>query len=887
METGQQLGGFRIARKLGQGGMGEVWQATDARLGRDVALKLLPEDFAAESERHARFEREAKLLASLNHPNIATLHGLEHLDGRHVLVMELVDGEGLDERIARGAVPAAEAVEIARQIALALEAAHQRGVVHRDLKPANVKVRPDGTVKVLDFGLAKTWDAVEGSDLAYSPTITRAATAAGLILGTAAYMAPEQARGGTVDQRADIWAFGVVLWEMLTGRQLFREDTVSDTLAAVLREPIDLDALPADTPRAVRRLLRRCLARDPRERLHDIADARLELAEAAVEEPTAVPATTAPKVRARPWAWIGAAGVLALATLALGGLLWRSAHRAAPVVHAAIPAPAGATFNLGGTSPGPVAVSPDGRRLAFTARDEKGATLLWVRDLADVASRPLAGTSGAAYPFWSADSRRIGYFSGGRLRRIDAGGGPPLTLCDASNGKGGAWNAHGDIVFAPTHASALYRVAEAGGDATPVTTLDEKHGEISHRHPRFLPDGTHFLFLARAAASGANAEKNRVMVGSLGGGPPRELMHGLTNTEFASGHLLFVRESNLMAQPFDASRLAPRGDPFPVAEEISVLTGASFGVFSASANGVLAYQTGNQTSDAVLTWKDRTGADTGVVGEAATYVELSLSPDGGRAAATIVDPEAGTLDVWIWDVARGIKTRFTFSPGDERAVAWSRDGRRLAYSSERGGHFDIFVKDVEGGGDETLVLTDGNDKYPSSWTPDGRTLVFSSNDGKQYDLCVVPLTEGGKPEKLLATGFDEAAGALSPDGRWLAYQSNESGRYEVYVTFFPRVGRRWQVSLRGGTHPRWRRDGRELYYVTEDGEHMAAAVDGAGGTFVVGQVTKLFDGPYLAGPYRYDVAADGKRFLVVAGRPLKALPPMNLVLNWPAGIERR
>ncbi len=889
MQSGQHVGSFRVAEKLGQGGMGEVWRAVDGKLGREVALKLLPEDFAADADRHARFEREAKLLASLNHPNIATLHGLEHLDGRHVLVMELVDGEGLEARIARGAVPVDEAIPIALQIALALEAAHEKGVVHRDLKPANVKVRPDGTVKVLDFGLAKTWEEAEPTGLAYSPTITRAATAAGLILGTAAYMAPEQARGTPVDKRADIWSFGVVLWEMLTGRQLFQEATVSDTLAAVLREPIDARALPASVPRPIRRLLQRCLVRNPRERLHDIADARLELEEAKLvedEAPTPAPAAVAAAPR-RPWPWMAATALLVLAAGALGTVAWRAASRPAAVVRAAIPAPAGTIFNLNSSNPGPVAVSADGRRLAFAARDDKGVVTLWVRDLADGAARPLAGTSGAAYPFWSPDGRRIGFFADAKLKRVDASGGPPLTLCDAENGKGGTWNARGDIVFAPTHASVLHRVSESGGDPTPITTLDEKRGEVSHRHPRFLPDGERFLYFGRVAASGAAAENNRIMAGGLDGRPARELTRGLSNTEYASGHLLFVRDGTLMGQPFDASDLEFRGEPFPLAEDVTTQTGASLGVFAASTAGVLVYQTGNQASDATLTWRDRTGAEVGMLGDPASYGDVSLSPDGARAAVTILDPESGSLDLWIWDIARGIKTRFSFSPGDERSSAWSPDGSRLAYTSDRGGHFDLFVKEVEGGGDERLVLTDANDKYPTSWTPDGRTLVFGSFDRKQWDSYALPLLDGAEPTAIQQTDFNEAAPQLSPDGRWLAYQSNESGRAEIYVTSFPRGGRKWQVSLQGGTHPRWRRDGRELYYVTEAGAHMAAEVQGAGDTFTAGKVATLFDGPYVPGPYKYDAVADGSRFLVVTGKAPEALPPMTLVLNWPSGIERR
>jgi len=867
--------------------MGEVWRARDSKLGRDVALKLLPEDFAADSDRHSRFEREAKVLASLNHPNIATLLGLEHLDGRHVLVMELVEGEGLDERIVRGRIPFREAVPIALQIAQALEAAHEKGIVHRDLKPANVRIRPDGTVKVLDFGLAKAWETMEGVELSHSPTITRANTAAGVILGTASYMSPEQARGQAVDTRADIWAFGVVLWEMLTGHRLFQEDTVSDTLAAVLREQVDLAELPADTPRAIRRLLRRCLARDPRARLHAIADARLELDEALTPETAdAEPHAAVVEVR-RPWLWLACTAALGLCVAVLGLLAWRLATREAPVVRAAIPAPAGTVFNLPGTSPGPVAVSPDGRRVAFAARDTKGVVLLWVRDLRDVAARPLAGTEDAAYPFWSPDSRKLGFFSGTKLKKVDADGGPPLTLCDASNGKGGTWNRDGDIVFAPTHASPLHRVSAAGGDSTPVTTLDDQRGETSHRHPRFLADGQHVLFLARVAASGSAAEKNRIMIGSLDGGVPEELMRGFSNTEVAAGHALFVREGTLMAQPFDVPRRTLRGEPFPLAEQVTFDRGASLGVFSASAGGILVYQTGDQSNEATLSWRGADGEQQGILGEPAGYQEVHLSPDGTRAAVAIVDPESGGNDIWIWDVQRGIKTRFTFTAEDDGAIAFSPDGTQLVFGSERDGHYNLYVKDLEGSAEERLLYKDDLDKYPTGWSPDGRSIVYTTFDRRQWDIWVLPLAEGSKPARIQPTEFNEQMPQVSPDGRWLAYGSDESGRMEVYVTAFPAGGRKWQVSDAGGNFPRWHRGGQALFYVSNTSAYLEADVDGGGAAFRVGKLRKLFDGPPPQGPYGYDVTADAGRFLTVNTTAPEALPPLTLVVNWPSGIDQR
>ena len=601
---GAMLAHYRVTDKLGEGGMGQVWRAEDEKLGREVALKVLPEEFATDPERMARFEREAKVLASLNHPNIATLYGLETvhaeqsaqenvsdgLDGNSklktqnsklnsdsdagtvFLAMELVEGEDLSERIKRGPVPVEEATAIALQIAEALEAAHEQGIVHRDLKPANIKLRHDGTVKVLDFGLAKAWEA-DGADpgLSLSPTITQHATAAGLILGTAAYMSPEQARGMPVDRRADIWSFGVVLWEMLTGRTLFEGHTVSDVLASVLKEAPDLEALPSGTPPYLRRLIRRSLDKDAKRRLRDIGEARV-LFEDYQADPGGLDSGSAESVlvvapprwrRLLPWAVAGLTAVAAL-VLGVGGM--SKERETGSTIRFQVPPPEGGGYQLDPYRPGPVVVSPDGQSLAFTAWDADGEVRIFVRDLDEVQPRVLAETEGAQFPFWSPDSKNLGFFAGGKLRKVKASGGQPLTLCDAPYGKGGSWSPEGVILFAPSGDHPIQRVSQLGGEPVDVTLFDEVRGDDSHRHPRFLPDGKHFLYLARFRDG--YDEGHAVVAASLEGDEQKVIIRSPAAAEFASGHLLFLRERTLMAQPFDPNALELSGEPFPIADTV-------------------------------------------------------------------------------------------------------------------------------------------------------------------------------------------------------------------------------------------------------------------------------------------------------------------------------
>jgi Tol biopolymer transport system component len=888
---GRSLAHYRVTGALGAGGMGEVYRAADSRLSRDVAIKVLPHEVADDPERLARFRREAQVLASLNHPNVGAIYGIEEADGKPFLVLELVEGETLAERIEKGAVPVAEALEIARQIADGLGAAHEKGIVHRDLKPANVKLAPEGQVKVLDFGLARAYaaDGPEGSapSLSHSPTLAAQGTAAGMILGTAAYMSPEQARGKTVDKRADIWAFGVIVWEMLTGQRLFSGETVSDILAGVLRAEVEWKALPAGTPPALERLLRRCLTRDPKARLHDIADARLEIADALAAKPEAAPAPAeAPPARAArlPWAL---AAAFALAAAGLGVVAARHAAEKPKVVRFEVPAPPKTEFQLVSNRPGVVVVSPDGRNLAFSAVSE-GQARLYVRALEAIEARPLAGTEAAEFPFWSPDSRSIAFFTADRLKRVEAAGGPPLALCSVTGAKGGSWSPQGVIVFAPGAATALQRVSENGGEPTAATTLDATRQEDSHRHPRFLPDGRHFLYLARIPGGGDRGD-NAVLAGSLDGGTDKLVLRSAAAAEYAAGRLLFLRERTLMAQPFDAKRLELTGEAAPLADDVRLVsTGAAQAVLAASAD-VLVYQQGQGGLDRKLVWRDRAGRALGTLGDLGRYLfQVALSPRADAAAVSVQDQSTGATDVWTYDVARGVRSRFTFDPRIDANPVFSRDGQSVAFSSGRETQPGLYRKPLGGAGAEELLLESKANITPTDFSPDGRTLVFHQLGEKtNYDVWTLPLEGERKPIPLLQTKHLECCGVFSPDGRFLTYASDESGRFEVYVVPYPATGRKWQISSQGGVYPRWRHDGREILYQALDGTVTAAEVRAAGPTLSVGAAKPLFKTrPASANEYVFRPTADAQRFLVVETIENEVARPLTVVLGWQAALRK-
>jgi eukaryotic-like serine/threonine-protein kinase len=893
--SGTKLGHYEIVALLGAGGMGEVYRARDSKLGRDVALKVLPDAFARDPDRMARFQREAKVLASLNHPEIAAIYGLEDSDRSHALVMELVEGPTLADRIKQGRIAIDEALRIAKQICEGLEYAHDRGIVHRDLKPSNIKVSNDGAVKILDFGLAK---AVEGDDssidLSTSPTISYMATHAGILLGTAAYMSPEQARGKSVDRRADIWAFGCVLYEMLTGKCTFAGETVSDTLAAVIKEEPNWAQLPAGTPMRARVLLQRCLQKGPKQRLRDIGDARISLDEvlAGAPEPSScVAAPTSLARRALPWALCAAAlaGFAALAFIHFG-----EKPSVGEPVRFQIPLPEKVLLPPGGA----FAVSPDGRQLAFFAVQPDGVPRLWIRALDSLEARPLPGSESLNNPapfFWSPDSHYIAFSAGTQLKKIAVSGGPAQTLCDIPrNAVGGSWNKGGVIIFGQLSAG-IMRVSASGGSSSPLTTLDPSRGEINHSFPSFLPDGRHFLYLRRST----QPENGGVYVGSLDVKPEEQDSSRLLATASEpvyvpslnpeSGQLLFLSEAKLQAQPFDASRLQLTGEPVPVAEQVGSYR--DYGFFSASTNGLVYRAAG--AGGTVLTWFDRAGKALGTVGDLGSYATPAFSPDGTRAAIARRDPLIGNWVTWIFDFARGTSAKFTFGSSNEYFPAWSRDGTRIFFASDAKGVFDLYQKLASGANEEEPLLVSSENKYPTSVSPDGRFLLyFVIESNRRYGLWVLPLGGNAKPIPFPKTEFNECDGRFSPDGYFIAYRSDESGHFELYVRKFTpdssgtgfRTKGKWQVSYGGALRQRWSADGKELFYVTPDGKVMSSAVT-LSPTFQAGTPKLLFQSPAQPGRPTGDITADGRRFLFPVPADPAAQPPFTVVLNWQAGLK--
>jgi serine/threonine protein kinase/Tol biopolymer transport system component len=864
LSVGERLGPYEILAPLGAGGMGEVYRARDTKLKRDVALKVLPDAFARDADRMARFQREAEVLASLNHPNIAAIYGVED----RALVMELVEGAE-----PRGPLDFEDAWHVASQIAAALEYAHDRGIVHRDLKPANIKITPEGVVKLLDFGLAKAFTAPKDAspipDGEKSPTMTLGATEVGVLLGTAAYMAPEQAKGKNVDKRADIWAFGVVLYELLTGQRLFQGDDASETLAQVLTKQPDLDRVP---PKA-RRLLRECLQKDPKQRLRDIGDAKRLIEETA-------PAQGSTSARTRLAMGLAAAALFIVASAFLAFVIFRRQPPEAPLVRTTILPPDRTSFDFQ-VNHGPVAVSPDGRRLVFVASSPDGKTQLWIRPLDSLLAQSLAGTGGASFPFWSPDSRFVGFFAGGKLKKIGISGGTPITLADAPNPRGGTWSSTGVIVFSPTTPGPLHRVSDAGGVAIPATTVKAENGG-NHRAPWFLPDGRHFLY------EQVFAGRHTLRVASLDSAEDQVVGEANSNPIYSQGHLLFLRQTTLMAQPFDLKRLALTAEAVPVAEQIQQINApGNIGCFSVSATGLLVYQTGEGAGGLTLKWFDRRGKPAGALGEAAYFGNIELSPDRRSLAARIVD-QSGSADIWIYDVLRGLRTRFTFDPAAEFEAIWSPDGRSIIFSSNRKGYFDLYRKSSDGSGAEELLYADNHLKRPLSWSPDRKVLLYSANDPQTgSDLWTLPLTGDPKPVPFLRTAFNEDNGQFSPDGRWVAYQSNESGRDEIYAAPFPGPGGKRQISSGGGRFPRWRRDGKEIFYVGAEQRLTAAEVIVKGDRLEVAAMRPLFGSVYVAGGfYTYDISADGQSILMAIPTAESASEPLTLVQNWTAGLEK-
>jgi len=878
---GARLGPYEIIAKVGEGGMGEVWRARDPKLEREVAIKVLPEAFAADAERLARFEREAKVLAQLAHPNIASIFGLEESGGVRALVMELVEGEGLDKLIARGPIPVDEALPIALRVAEALEAAHERGIVHRDLKPANVKVAADGTVKVLDFGLAKAWTDEGGEgDLSLSPTITAHFTRAGTILGTAAYMSPEQARGRPVDARADVWAFGVVLWEMLTGRKLFDGETVTDVLAAILTRQPDPSELPAAVMPEVRRLLRRCLQDDRRHRLHDIADARIVIEEmlsgGPLEEKQAE--NTEPRRRARGelLAWVLVGG-LAAATAGLGAWVWGAPHGdTPPPVLAFVPPPTGTSFRSFGFGAGPVVVSPDGRRLAFSATDHDGDTKIWVRPLAGGKATPLAGTADGSYPFWSGDSRSLGFFADGKLKTVNVDDGAVRELADSPCiDRGGAWSSQNVILFVPQCAGPIEEIAAAGGSPQAVVQPTVESGQLGS--PTFLPDGDTLLY-TEVTEDWPSASIRR---GSLSTGASWLVLQDAYRPEFASGDLLFCRDGKVFGAGFDPSTGKLTGEARPLGEAQA---------FSASDNGVLAFQGG--TSNARLQWFDGSGTALGTIADPEPWVSPKISPDGTRVLAVVWADQSETDDLWSYPAAGGVGTRLTFGPGRKGFSVWSPDGRYIAYSRHEDEAWFICRKRADGSGAEDVISKLDPDVVSAAaidWSPDGRYLSIDlrRRKGQRWGNWILPLEGSGKLFQPAPVDADQYDGNFSPDGHWLAYFSYETGRPEVFVVPFPATGAKYQISQNGGWAVRWAA-GDRLFFLTMGNRLMEADLETSGTSLRVKAIQPLFqlDLPRTNAPL-FDLTSDGSRFLVAASTDPAASNSITLLTSWPALVEKQ
>jgi len=886
----QTIAHYRILSKLGQGGMGAVYRATDTKLGREVAIKVLPAFFAEDPDRLARFTREAKVLASLNHPNIAQIYGIEESNGVRALVMELVPGKTLGALVKPGPLPIETALNYAKQIADALEAAHEKGITHRDLKPANIMVTPEGVVKVLDFGLAAVSQVSTPADgnPSNSPTLTIRATQAGTIMGTAAYMSPEQASGKPVDKRADIWSFGVVLFEMLTGRRLFGGETISHTLADVLRGPIDFNALPPGTPAKIRELLKRCLERNVKNRLRDIGDGRIAIEEVLSGVPQDAVSVAVPPRR------ILLLGTVAVVALLIAGVL------AFAYFTRKTPEAAAARFSFAPQFQATaldVAVSPDGKRIAFAHSNDRSS--IWLRSVDSFAAEELPGTDQAVRPFWSPDGLSLGFFSSNRLRTMQVGNrqSPVQTLTSAYELSGGAWSPEGILYSPQATGMGLYRIPANGGASVPVTRLNAERNELSHRYPQFLPDGRHFIYWVWSTSD----EYTGIYAGSL---DPKEklpkgpLVRTWREARYAEpGYLLFLQGSRFVAQRFDAAHMRPTGVPLSLPELVGISEGnTGRAMFSVSPGGVLVYQEAVQLPGARIVWRDRLGKQTRSIeapqGSRSSWV--SLAPDEKRVVVAGEDENA-LEDLWVVDLDRAASLRLTAIHGSNQYPVWSPDGRRIAFRSNRTGAYDLYAKLADGIGEgEELLVKSPNTKYAGSWSLDGRFMVYGEEDPKTgYDIWVLPLEGDRKPFPFLKTEFNESNGTLSPvldsqGHQWMAYTSNETGRDEIYLRpFLPGspagpAGSKVRVSTGGGFHPQWRKDSRELFYVTAD--KMWAVDVKLGGTPEIGTPQVLFAHSWSNSSYA--AFADGHRFLFLEPAGESPIPKINVVLNWTAELKQ-
>lgn len=868
--------------------MGQVYRGRDTRLDRSVAIKVLPADFVDNTQLRLRFEREAKTISSLNHPHICQLYDVGQTDGIDYLVMEYLEGQSLAERLAKGPLPLSQALSIGVEIASALDKAHRQGIVHRDLKPANVMLTKSGA-KLLDFGLAKTQrpgGPIVG--LTHMPTEQRKLTQEGTILGTFQYMSPEQLEGVEADPRADVWALGAVLYEMVTGRQAFQGNSKTSLIAVIVsQDPAPVSQIRPLTPPALDHLISKCLVKQPDGRwqsAHDIAEELKWIGDAGSQAGVAVPAAL--RFRRQALAWT-AAGLAVLVALAVGSRLPRRSQPGQAYAASIVP-PAGTSFDFSGANAGSLTISPDGKYITFVAPASDGISRLWRRNLVTGEDRVLKGTDWAQYPFWSPDSRQIGFFADRKLKTIPIDG-STITVCNSNDARGGSWNRGGIILFEPHWRQPIYKVSASGGTPVAITKLDQSRSETTHRWPHFLPDGKHFLYLAGSHTSEATSGNNAIYVASVEGGEPRLLLRARSQAIYAAGHLVFLREQKLLAQRFDPESRLLKGEPFTLAHDVRYETGFFQAVFAAS-DTALVYQVGGSESKTNLNWINRRGEKLGTLGEPAVFFAMAISPDQKTVAIEMGDPG----DIWLHDIQRGIRSRFTFRSLSGYPV-WSPDGKSILFWSDRSdvGLFNVYRKDF-GSGQEKRLTTEANfSETPLDWSRDGRHWIISRVDTRKTnksDLWIVPAEAPEKKFPYMATGFEESDARFSPDGKLVAYVSDESGRNEVYVAPFPNPTERWQISDGGGMGPRWRRDGRELFYLANNGKMIVVPIESLW-PFTAGTPTALFPTRAMRGslpgsvPF-FDVTADGQRFLINERSPEEETTPVTLLINWAASPQK-
>ncbi|MCZ6651144.1 MAG: protein kinase [Acidobacteria bacterium] len=913
LPAGKRLGHFEILEAIGAGGMGQIYKARDTRLGRDVAIKILPPELASHPGFQERFGREARIISSLNHPHICILHDIGQEEGLDYLVMEYLQGESLAARLQRGPLPPGELLGLAVQVADALDSAHRAGLVHRDLKPGNIMVTPSGA-KLLDFGVAKsTGIGGPASELTSSATLTSPLTAQGAILGTFQYMAPELFEGKEADARSDIFAFGAVLHEMATGQYAFEGTTQALVIASILKDtPRRLAQTAPGLPWGLQRLIDSCLVKDPEQRRQSVHDLKLEMqalaedtaagrldagaaTDAAGSVAGALPGATvtgahmgATPRAGRRGPWFATTLLLTVALAAIGAWTFLRPVPELRVVRASILPPEDTSYVVAGMSTGSAVLSPDGTRIAFTAR-QGGRYQLWVRSLDALQASPLPGTDGARRMFWSPDSKFIGFFVAGKLKKISAEGGPPLVLADAPDGRGGSWNEDGVILFSPNYLGPVYRVPAGSGEPVAVTS-DTESSVFTHRYPHFLPDGDHFLFLDRGSTAGAGKSPTlRVASLSGGSGKAKAVLEVPSNAEYHDGHILYNREGTLLAQPFDATALELQGDPMIIASDVVYDSAFTRGAFSVSRTGVLVYHAGQAFINTRLLWLDREGNELGQVDESAQFDGPALSPDGRMLAVTRINTESGKGDIWVYDLERGTKSRLSFDEGDDYSPLWTPDGSHVTFASSRETGYQPYSKPADGSGAGRQLFESAGDMFPFGWTPDGRTLLIGASTtsgestlGMATDGEVTFFRESSGNEGSFSTGL---VARLSNDGNWMAYISGQSGREEVFVGPFPPGSAKWQVSTEGGGEPRWRADGKEIFYRTQEGILMAAEISTAGGRIAVGAVRPLFQTSAESIFSSYDVSSDGQRFLINTPVSESKPQPLTLVLNWTALLE--